>query len=273
MGLIGLHMEGTPKKLIQNIDSARAIGCTIVQIFVHPHSSYIEYYEPFVQHNQLAIVVHADYRTNLAKPLDETSNIQYFIDEIKLSHHINAFAIIVHLGKQLGLTKEEALNNMLINLIHVHTQTKSTPIKILLETSSGQGSEMCYQLDDLAKFFAKLINHRDKSFANRFGICLDTCHVFAAGYDISHVSRAKQFLSEFDSKIGLEHIKVVHLNDSKRQLGSRVDRHQSLLKGHIGSGIKYMAKFFSHSNVPLVLETPMSGHVEEMKYLKKVRDS
>jgi deoxyribonuclease-4 len=173
-----------------------------------------------------------------------------FIEEIAIAHNIGAYAVVVHLGKQLDMSKEVALNNMFINLLKVLEATKNLDIKILIETSTGQGTEMCYDLNEFALFFKKIKN-------NRIGICLDTCHIFNAGYDIRTKKTTENYLKLFEEEIGINYIKLIHLNDSSNDLGMKIDRHQNIGKGYIGlEGIKQIIMFFTSLNIPIVLETP-----------------
>jgi deoxyribonuclease-4 len=186
-----------------------------------------------------------------------------FVEEIKIAHKIGAYAVVVHLGKQLDLTKEVALNNMFINLLKVLDATMNLDIRILIETSTGQGSEMCYDLDEFAMFFKKIKN-------NRIGICLDTCHIFNAGYDIRTKKTVEEYIKLFEEKIGINSIKLIHLNDSSNDLGMKIDRHQNIGRGYIGvEGIKQIIMFFTSLNIPIVLETPDEYINDDLDILSK----
>jgi len=218
-------------------------------------------------------VVHASYSINLANNWDDYSWwIDLFIDEILYSAEINAMFIVIHLGKRLKLTKEETLNNMFTSLLHVHNKTKkANNVKILIETSAGQGTETCFLLEDLAYFYKKISKHENIEFKNRFGICLDTCHIFAAGYDISNSKNIKHFLNKFNKLIGIEHIKLIHLNDSKYKVGSMIDRHENIGIGYIGKkALLCIAKFFIKKNIPIILETPNKYHNKEINFLRTI---
>ena len=218
-------------------------------------------------------VVHASYSINLANSWDEYSWwIDLLIDEIIYAKNIDAQYIVVHLGKQLKLTKEEALNNMFTSLLYVHNETihKARDVKILLETSTGQGSELCYLLEDFAYFYKKISTHNNFEFKNRFGLCVDTCHIFSAGYDITTTAKIKTFLKYFDDTIGIRYIKLIHLNDSKKELGAMVDRHANIGSGFIGKkALACFAKYFIKLNIPIILETPKQCHEKEINYLTK----
>jgi deoxyribonuclease-4 len=189
--------------------------------------------------------------------------------EIEIANTIGAIGIVVHLGKQLDLSIEESLNNMYMSLLHVHNQTNHhKQVKMLIETSTGQGSEICYEIDKLAHLFRKFSKHRNEEISERFGICLDTCHIFAAGYDLTNKNLIKIFFDKFDDLIGLQNIKLVHLNDSKKEVGSKVDRHENIGNGYIGkNNLLLITNIFKRLGVPIILETPFENQNNDLKLL------
>jgi deoxyribonuclease-4 len=270
MSYIGMHIDSDIDKLIDGAKYAKSLKCNLVQIFLKAYSKKADTYNEFgkfLKDNNMRCVIHASYTINLSSNWDPSSVwITQFVTQIELAYELNALYIVVHVGKQMELTKEEAYNNMYMSLIHVHNKTKKTPVKILIETSTGQGSEICFTLVELAYFFKKLSHHRNKEIADRFGICVDSCHIFAAGYDIRDKISISRYLDTFEELIGLRHIGLIHLNDSKKELGSNVDRHESLGNGMIGEkGLKIFAKFFIKLKVPVVLETSSEFHDYEVK--------
>ena len=217
----------------------------------------------------MALSVHISYTVNIANDSNKYAWwTKQFVEEIKLAHKLSAFAVVVHLGRSLDQPEQVALNNMYINLIKINNKTKNIPIKILIETSTGQGSEMCYKLEDLARFYNKI--KMNKEMSDRFGICLDTCHLFNAGYDIRTVEGVKNYMKQFDELIGIENIKLIHLNDSKNELGKKIDRHANIDKGHIGhNGLEEIVKLFGKLGVPLILETPDEFLENDILFIKK----
>ena len=160
---------------------------------------------------------------------------------------------------------------MFTSIIHLVNKTREySSVKIFLETTAGQGTEMCYKLDDLAYFYNKFLRC-DKFIKDRVKLCLDTCHIFAAGYDIKTKSSIKKYLKKFNKLIGIKHINLIHLNDSKCDIGCRVDRHENIGNGYIGlSGLKMIFKYFKKLNIPIILETPNNGYQTEIKLLLKI---
>ncbi len=267
MSLYGIHIDSTPSSIIDQIEYYNKKGCKVLQLFVSLNKTAISFYKPIKElckKLDMKISVHMSYTINIANDPNKYSwGIQQFIEEIKIANQIGAYAVVIHLGKKLDLSLEVALNNMLINLLKVHNETKDLDIKILIETSTGQGSELCYNLDDLAKFYKKIKQ-------NRFGICLDTCHIFNAGYDIRTNKLVENYFKEFNDKIGLTEIKLVHLNDSYNELGAKVDRHANIGRGYIGeNGLKQIIMLFSKLSVPIVLETPDEFINDDLNKLKK----
>ena len=210
---------------------------------------------------------------SLAREWDEYSvHVNQFIKEIILAHKLHAEGIVVHMGKQMELSKEDAYNNMYSCLLYIHQQTKKdSPVTIYLETSTGQGSELCFKIEDYAYFFKKLLRHKNKEISDRFRLCVDTCHIFGAGYDLTTEASIKMYLEAFEELIGIRYINLIHLNDSKMELGSNVDRHENIGAGYIGKeGLKYIVKYFKKINVPIVLETPYENILQDLEFIKNL---
>lgn len=189
--------------------------------------------------------------------------------EMKYADMLGAFGLVLHFGKKLDLSTQEGYNNMYTSIVHIHTQTyKYKHIKIILETSTGQGSEMCYKLEDLAYFYSKFSKSPNKEIRDRVKLCIDTCHIFSAGYDIRTKDNVKLYLETFEEMIGLRHVHLIHLNDCKVELGDQKDRHENIGNGKVGFiGLKQFFKYFRKLNVPIVLETPGFGYMKEINML------
>lgn len=269
--LYGFHINDSPDVINQELFRVIDYKTNLVQLFIYPDSKYISLYENFrdsaIKKN-IKIVVHAPYTINIAAEWDNYSwSINSLIEQIILASKIGAFGIVVHMGKQLKESRESSYNNMLSALLYVHNKTlKQLETKIILETPSGMGTELCYKMEDFAYFFKKLSLNKNENISNRFKICIDTCHIFAAGYDIRDKKSVDQYIKTFDDIIGLRYISLIHLNDSKREIGSNIDRHESLGKGYIGKdGLKYITKLFKQYSIPIILETPSKYHHSEIK--------
>ena len=218
--MYGIHIDSTPKTLNTEIKKYKNLKC--IQLFVNIDNKYKIFYNNFknitFKYN-IQLIIHASYTINIAQIWNEYSWwINKLILEINIAYNIGAKFIVLHLGKSLDIDITVALNNMYSFLLYIANKIKHIPIKILLETSSGQGSEMCIKLEDLSKFINKLINHKNKNISDKFGICVDTCHIFSAGYDINTKQSVSIYLKKFDELIGIKNIKLFHLNNTKTKL-------------------------------------------------------
>ncbi len=256
MKLFGAHINSNINNIIDEINLIKKYNGTLIQTFVnikHNKKDYELIKNELIKKN-IKIVIHASYTINIAQNWNEHSWwLKQFLHEIELAEYLGAYGIVIHLGKKINISEQEAINNMYTFMIFIYDKIKNYNIKILFETSTGQGSELCYNLENLAYFFNKFI----KINTNKFRICLDTCHIYQAGYDISNKKNINKYLNDFENLIGIKYIALVHLNDSKNTLGSKLDRHANLGNGYIGKDpLKIISKFFLKHNIPIILETP-----------------
>lgn len=269
------------ESLIESTKKVKEVGGNLVQIFLtmpgetktsEKSKKDLLSYKKFLDENNMKVVVHSSYIHNMARDWDTYSwwikNLEL---EIKYCHEIGAIGLVLHFGKKLELSTSEAYNNMYSSLIYIHNQTKEYKnIKIFLETPTGQGSEICYNIEDLAYFYNKFSKNVNKEIRNRFKICIDTCHVFSAGYDLRNKENIKRYLEKFEELIGIKNVYLIHLNDCKVNIGEKKDRHDNIGKGFIGlNGLQHVFNFFRKLNVPIILETPNEGYLSEIKLLIK----
>ena len=244
---------------------AHNMNIKLIQLFVDLSMKHADAkrYNKLMRDYGISCVVHASYSINLGAKWDTYSWwIHKFIGEIFMAERLGAFGIVVHLGKQMTLEHGDAINNMYNGLIHVHNKTKHTNVSIYVETSAGQGTEMCYNLDDYCKLFAKLTH------ISRFKMCIDTAHIFVAGYDIRTPESVRDIFTMLHNKVSANHIGLIHLNDAKEPLGSKKDRHQSLGQGTIGlDGLTTIIQFAKSANIPIVLETPYDNQSNDVTIL------
>lgn len=196
------------------------------------------------------IIVHDSYLINLAHPEKNKRerSLNSFIDDARRCDQLDIRYLNFHPGSHLSqISIETAIENVVESLDQAIKNSEQTVF--VVETTAGQGTNLGYELEQIAEI-VRGVNDRQ-----RIGVCLDTCHSFAAGYDL--VNEYEQFFEQFDQVIGLDYLKAMHLNDSKKELGSGVDRHASLGKGMIGwSFFKKVAADKRFENIPLILETP-----------------
>ena len=241
-----------------------------IQIFINNKlKNQFNEFNIYNKKNNIGVYIHASYTINLARDWDKYSiMVKQFIEEIKLAYMVNAKGIIIHLGKSLTYQYSVAINNMFTSLVYIVNKTSNYPVSILIETSSGQGSEMCTKIDCLSHLYKKF--SLNESLSKRINICIDTCHIFAGGYDIRTKEQVKKFLTNFDKLIGIKNIKLIHLNDSIYELNSNRDRHASIGEGKIGmNGLKHFFKFARKNNIDVILETP-NTFTTEIKMLNNI---
>lgn len=255
--------------MFKRIGKIKKAGGNLIQIFYNDGKQYnVVKLKHLLKKNKMRIVIHSSYKNNLSKDWDRYSvSINNIIDEIEFANSLNALGVVFHTGKQLNFSRQRAYNNMFTALLHIHTRTKEySNVKLFIETPSGQGTETLHKLEDLSYFYNKF--KTSSTLFDRVSICIDTCHIFSAGYDIRTKKDIIKYLDKFNHLIGLENIGLIHLNDSSVELGSRVDRHQSIGKGYIGySGLKHFFIFFMKMRIPIVLETPSRENEVEIKRL------
>lgn len=266
MRLYGYHINDDINEIFNEIDLAKERKCNLVQLFVIPNkfNDIYKKLKSYLEEKNMHCVVHASYTINLAQNWDKYSWwIIRFIDEIRVANQINAFGIVIHMGKQKDLTFPEAINNMYTSLLHIYNEIKDLNIKIFIETPAGQGSELCYNINDYLNFCSKLM--KNEKFNDKFRMCLDTCHIYSSGYDIKNLEKIKELFYLIENRIGLKYIGLVHLNDSKTPLNSNIDRHEQLGKGTIGEkSLLVFSSFLKKENIPIILESRSGNHVNEI---------
>ena len=232
-------------------------GGNLMQVFIKNNQ---------VNNSEIKIIVHASYTINLCNDWDKYSWwILLLLNEIDAAIQLKSKYIVLHFGKSKNLDLNIAYNNMYTSLVYVCNKIKELDIIILLELPAGQGTEICSTLESLQLFYSKIKN---KEFNKKIKICLDTCHVHASGYSLNSEYNINKYLKEFDDKIGLQNIKLIHLNDSKYEAGKKLDRHEALGLGTIGlNNLIYIYKFFILRKTPIILETPGLSYKKELKLL------
>ncbi|GAB6075876.1 deoxyribonuclease IV [Desulfurobacterium crinifex] len=210
------------------------------------------------------ILPHDSYLINLGNPEEEKrrKSIEAFVDEVNRCYQLGLKYLNFHPGSHLRkVSEKECLKIIADSINEILERTKD--VILVLENTAGQGSNVGYRFEHLAEIIDMV---KDKS---RIGVCLDTCHMFAAGYDIRTEKSYEKTMKEFDEVVGFKYLKGMHLNDAKSQLGSRVDRHHSIGKGNIGlDAFRFIMNDKRLNNIPLILETiDPSIWAEEIKLL------
>ncbi|MGP1451657.1 MAG: deoxyribonuclease IV [Metamycoplasmataceae bacterium] len=215
-----------------------------ISIALYKYKEYKEKYSSLIKEED--IVVHAPYVVNPSNPEKSEFAVQFLVEEIERMNYINAKYLVLHPGAYTSYSPEIALKTLVISLKQILDKTKN--VIICIETMSGKGTEVGINFEQMRYILNEVNNERIQ-------ICLDTCHVWDAGYNIQNYEEFKQEINKWNL---LKHIKVIHLNDSKNQLASHKDRHENIGKGFIG--LETLRKFVhdpDFDNIPIILETPV----------------
>ncbi len=262
MPLFGAHLSiaGGYHKAI---DAAVALGMETVQLFTSSPSQWnrkpitaaeIADFQRALKASKLKFpTAHDSYLINLAAP-DEAlyrRSIASFTDELDRAAALGLTYLVTHPGSHVGSGEEAGLEKVAAALDEVLASRPDCPVTILLETTAGQGSSLGAKFEHLAELLETVKEPK------RLGVCLDTCHVFAAGYALGTDAEYDATFQEFDRVIGLKWLKLFHVNDSVKPLGSRVDRHAGLGLGKIGLGaFRRLVADPRFAKKPMILETP-----------------
>ncbi len=224
----------------------------------------IEKTKKYVEENEIYLIAHSGYLFNIATQAEEDSfTVKTAVDDINTVVKLGGVGAVFHVGKHLKRDCEECLDNM-ENLIR--TVISKTTGKFILETAAGQGTELLTKMEELGQFYSRFT----KEEKERVKICIDTCHVFAAGYDLKTPEKVIQFCELIEACIGWKNVEVIHLNDSKGDTGCCKDRHENIGLGEIGDeGLMCFVQFCYSKGIPMILETPMN--MDRMEELAKVR--
>lgn len=274
----GSHIGSSKHGIIGAIDEIVKYNGNFIQIFItNPKArkttkrsdEELATINHYAKYSKVKIVIHSPYLLNFAHEFKKNSwGIISLIDHLNACAKLDAIGVVVHSGKYLDMDKSEAIENMYKNFTYVLENTPENT-KILLETPCGQGTELGGRLEEFRIIYNKFSDEQKK----RLRICVDTCHVFAAGYNLSEPNKVKEFIKTFDTLIGWKYVDLIHLNDSKTVLNSNLDRHELLDEGHIGlRGLSVFIKFAYKSGIPLILETP-GGYPVEITIIKKIISS
>jgi len=212
---------------------------------------------------------HAGYLINLASPDPALNKKSYdsFKEEMERCNRLKIPNLVVHPGSHVGTGEQEGMDRIISNLNTLFKELKNNTVTVCLETTAGQGSNLGYTFEQIAYMINGV---SDKA---HMGVCMDTCHIFAAGYPLIDPKDYKKTMKSFADVIGLDMLKVIHVNDSKKGLGSKVDRHEHIGKGEIGiEGFRNLVNDKKLAKIPMVIETPkeedLQDDVENLRILR-----
>ena len=267
--IFGAHMS-TAGGVWKALQRGANIGAGIVQIFVKNNMQWfgkpfaladLAKYANELAANKFACVFgHAGYLINLAGPASakRDKSIRSLIQEIQLATDLGLPFLVLHPGSHLGAGETVGVKQAAAGLNEVFRATKTSPVRIALENTAGQGSCLGHKIAHLAAIYDRA------NKPERLGVCLDTAHFFAAGYDLRTPKGWDAAIGEVASLVGLKEVLAFHLNDSKTGLGLRVDRHEHIGKGKIGkNAFRHIVKDVRFKKHPGCLETPKSDDLHE----------
>jgi len=276
--LLGAHMS-IGGGVHTAIERGCSINCTAIQMFLKNNMQWFarpltrDEIRAFLEHRQrgelLSIFAHANYLINLAttNPQFLANSIRALSEELTRADQLELPFLVLHPGAHLGAGEEAGLKKIVAAIDRVFRIVPEVKTKIALETTAGQGSCLGHRFEQIS-FIVENVREPE-----RLCVCLDTAHVFAAGYNIGSETGVKKTFREFDLVIGLNRLAAIHVNDSKAARGSRVDRHQHIGKGQIGlDAFRFIMRDRRFRKIPKVLETPKGEELrEDVANLKMLR--
>ncbi len=274
--LLGAHMSmagGVDKAVLRGHE----VGCDTIQIFTRSPRQW----KPRVlkddeilhfQQNQRAtgidpVVAHDCYLINLGSPDEELwqKSLRVFREELEHCETLDIPYLVIHPGSHVGVGEEAGLRRIAQALDQARDQAEGYQVEVLLEITAGQGTNLGYKFEQLAHLLRLVADDR------WLGICFDTCHAFAAGYELRTHEGYEATFDELDELIGLQRLRFIHLNDSKGELGSRLDRHEHIGRGSLGlDPFRMLLNDERFEELPMILETPKGPDSKEDKENLKV---
>lgn len=267
--LLGTHVS-VAGGMHRAFDRALKIGCTTMQVFVKNANQWsgrpltdddIQNYKTAAAGaTAFPVIAHAAYLINLCATNPDTLRKSRggFEDELRRCEELGIMGLVVHPGAHLGEGEEAGIRAIAASLNAIHARTEGFATRSLLEVTAGQGTTLGYRFEHLRDILAQL------DAPDRAGVCLDTCHIFAAGYDFRTAEGWEDMMEQFARVIGLPRLAAIHVNDSRHECGSRKDRHEHIGKGKIGlDGFRHLMNDPRLKHVPKILETDKSEDLHE----------
>lgn len=278
--LLGAHMS-----IAGGVDLAplrgQQVGCQTIQLFTKssnqwqarslPADEIDRFHANLLAAAIAPVVAHGAYLINLAStdPALHQKSMAACLEELERAEALGIPSLVIHPGAHMGAGEAAGLQRVANSIRELLKRTKGYRVRVVLETTAGQGTTLGHRFEQIAL----LLNQIDLS--ERTGVCLDTCHLFAAGYDIRTPDGYANVLRLFDQVVGISSLKVIHLNDCKKALGCRVDRHEHIGKGAIGlDAFRCLVTDSRLRGIPMIIETPKDGDfvTADCRNLKILRD-
>jgi deoxyribonuclease-4 len=260
--LIGAHMSTSGG--VRNAPvRGHEVGCACIQIFTKSNMQWAakpldpedvaEFHRNCEELDIAPVMAHDSYLINLCAtdPALAKKSFDSFLMEMERCDQLKLPGLIMHPGSHTGAGEEAGMRDVIAAVNGLIAKTPDSTVRILFETTAGQGSNLGYTFEQIAQL---VDGAKEKQ---RVGVCLDTCHVFAAGYDIRTQRGYKQVMGEFDKLIGIKNLRAFHFNDAKGDLGSKLDRHEHIGHGKLGDdAFRFILRDPRFDEVPKLLETP-----------------
>ncbi|MFZ8907392.1 MAG: deoxyribonuclease IV [Nitrosopumilaceae archaeon] len=275
---IGCHVS-ISGSIDKAVDNAVERECSAFQIFTrnprgwHAKELSIEDIKNFKDKlkaskiDKFATCAHMPYLPNLSSPKPDglEKSVKSLVEEVERCGKLGIPYLVTHLGSHLGTGEEEGIKR-LVKALTTAGQVKND-VMILLENTAGQKNSVGSDFEQLGEIFKQL------KPAKKFGICLDTCHAFVSGYDLRTEKGVKETFKEFEKHVGMENLKILHLNDAKGEIGCNLDRHYHIGLGNIGEeGMTAVVKLISEKKIPIVLETPIDDTRDDFENVRIVKE-
>lgn len=274
---VGFHVS-IAGGISNSVDNAKKIGCTAFQIFSRNPRGWaakplapddVQLFKNKLSASGIdrdAVIVHMPYLPNLSGPAGEfyTKSMETLAGEMQRCSALGIPYLVIHLGSHMGKGQAGGINQLVKAIESARSKSKGGPV-VLLENNAGQKNSIGGNFEELRMILDRLDDPKE------FGVCTDTCHLFASGYDLRTKAEVDKTLDKFDNVVGLKELKFIHLNDSKGPLGSNLDRHEHIGLGMIGQ--EGLAAFLNHRAIrglPVIMETPIDEKRGDEQNLKVV---
>ena len=267
---------GTHVSIAGGVDKApgrgASVGCAAMQIFVKNNNRWegppiseaqVDGFHRGLQAAGIPIrhvFAHTCYLINLASTKEDVAakSETALEDELRRCHQLSVPGLVMHPGAHLGEGREAGLRRIAAAMLRVIDRTPQVRTRVLFETTAGTGTNLGGPFEDLGELLARI------DAPERVGVCLDTCHIFAAGYDLRTADAYARSLGAFERAVGFQHLHAIHLNDSKHGLGSRKDRHEHIGQGHLGEEpFRLLLTDPRFAKIPMSLETEKDADLED----------
>jgi deoxyribonuclease IV len=274
----GVHL-GLATGYTEATNYAGQLGCNCVQIFTHSprsfsfkelnHEELKKLHSGWKQHRINPVASHCSYLINLASLDNKTfyGSIGTVKKELEYAKAFGCEYFVLHVGKHKDATLRQGMEQIAKAFEKLKEDIIKNSVMVLFETVAGQGTEIGMKFEELNELMEMI----DKDLSPHIGVCVDTCHIFAAGYDIRTKEGVEATLKAMEKTFGIRKVKLIHVNDSKGELGDRLDRHEHIGLGHIGyDGLKAFLTHPKIRDIPMVLETPIDEQGDQKDDLEKL---